>query len=377
MDRNDNAKTIRIDLLPDVAAELPLRRDVSAPVRSPEQPSSASLPNCCRELLQGLYDGAVLCEPSGRITEANDRALEFLKYDHGELCQRSILDVIAGADAQLLNTIQENLRKQRFTLIQAYCHRRDGSAFPAEIVISQFTHGGLRLAFFLRDISVRRDEEEQLRTEHAALQNAANGVAITDQSGHIMYVNPALAHMWDYPRPDQLSARPITELFAQPALAGQTISTCLNVNESWTGELMARRRSGEEFTVQVSAALNRNANDDLVGLIFSFLDVSDRQRATRAQQEAERQRVMIESFGTACHHLGQPATVLLANLDLLRQELANAPETTRQLLDDALRGAEAIREMLQKLNTAVVYRPTPYSSTATAPSPDRPHIIEI
>ena len=377
MDRTNHAKTVRIDLLTDVETGLPVRRGSPASARHTDQPTGASLPACCSALLQSLYDGAVLCESSGLIIEANDRALEFLHYTHDELCQLSIFDVISGTDPQLLHTILENLKVQRFTLIQAYCQRKDESVFPAEIVISQFTSGVHRLAFFLRDISIRRQNEERLQTEHAALQNAANGIAITDETGHIIYVNPAVAQMWGQESPEKFYAIPITELFADAVVAGQTISANLTANEAYTGELTARRRNGEEFTVQVSAALNRNTNDELVGLIFSFLDVSDRKHAAAAQQEAERQRVMIESFGTACHHLGQPATVLVASLDLLRLEFANAPEPVQRLLGNAIQASEAIREMLQKLNTTVVYRPTPYSTTPSAQDPSGANIIEI
>jgi PAS domain S-box-containing protein len=216
-----------------------------------------------------------------------------------------------------------------------------------------------------------------LLTEHAALQNAANGIAITDQTGHIIYVNPAMSQMWDYRSPEKMFGRALTELFAEPAVAGQTISANLSTNETWLGELRARRRNGEEFSVQVSAALNRNSNDELVGLVFSFLDVSDRLRANTAQQEAERQRVMIESFGTACHHLGQPATVLMANLEMLSKEAATLPAEVRKQLADAMQAADTIRELLQKLNTAVLYRPTPYSTPAAEANPTDSHILEI
>jgi PAS domain S-box-containing protein len=383
MQRDARGKTVRIDLLVDVETGLPLRRDNSASGQAAKQPASAALPVCCRAVLQSLYDAAIMCDINGQIIEFNNRALDFLRYSYDEFCQLAIFDIVSGTSAQLLATIQENLKKQQFTLIQAYCHRKDGSVFPAEIVISQIAPESPHLTFFLRDISVRRHAEEQLRTEHAALQNAANGIAITDQTGHIIYVNPAMAQMWAYSSPEKMCGRAITELFADAATAGQTISANLSAHETWTGELRARRRNGEEFSIQVSAALNRNANDELAGLIFSFLDVSARALASAAQQEAERQRVMIESFGTACHLLGQPATVLLANLDMLGKELGAASSpAARALLTEAMQAAEHLRDMLQKLNATVVYRPTPYSNSASAPaSPDDraddSHIIDI
>ena len=383
MQRDDHGKTVRIDLLVDVETGLPVRRDSAAAVQGAKPAAPATLPVCCRALLQSLYDAAILCDVNGQIIEFNNRALDFLRYDYDEFCKLAIFDLVSGTSAQLLATIQANLQKQQFTLIQAYCHRKDGSVFPAEIVISQIAPDSPHLTFFLRDISVRRHAEEQLRTEHAALQNAANGIAITDQTGHIIYVNPAMANMWDYRSPEKMCARAITELFADAATAGQTISANLSTHETWTGELRARRRNGEEFSVQVSAALNRNASDELAGLIFSFLDVSVRALASAAQQEAERQRVMIESFGTACHLLGQPATVLLANLDMLGKELGDsASESTRNMLTEAMQAANNLRDMLQKLNATVVYRPTPYANNVIATDGpedrhDDSHIIEI
>jgi len=373
----DYGKTDRIDLLVDAQTGLPLRRDMVERPPEVKQAKGSELPICCRALLQSLYDGVVIGDLNGRIIEFNNRLLNFLRYSYDELCKLNLFEVIAGVDASLLSTVLENVKNQQFTLIKTYCHRKDGTYFPAEIVISQSTLQSDYLTFLIRDISVRRQAEEQLLTEHAALQNAANGIAITDRTGHIIYVNPAMAQMWDYRGPEKVTGRALTELFAEPAVAGQTISANLSTNETWLGELRARRRGGEEFTVQITAALNRNANDELVGLVFSFLDVSDRQRANEAQQEADRSRVMIESFGTACHHLGQPATVLMANLDLLKQDSGSLSEGARQHLTDAIQAAEAIRELLQKLNAAVVYRPTPYNSPSDKASPPDNNILEI
>lgn len=375
--RDDHGKTVRIDLLVDVETGLPVRRDREAQRTDAAQTPPSTLPVCCRALLQSLYDGVIMCDASGRIVEFNNRALDFLRYSYDEFCKLNVFDVISGTDPELLTTVQENLKKLQFTLIKAYCHRKDGSIFPAEIVISQIAPGTEYLTFFVRDITLRRQAEEQLLTEHAALQNAATGIAITDKTGHVIYVNPAMAALWDYRSPDKMCGRAITELFADAAIAGQTISANLSTTETWIGELRARRRSGEEFNVQISAALNRNANDELVGLVFSFLDVSDRHRAAEAQQEAERQRVMIESFGTACHHLGQPATVLLANLDMISKEAGNLSEATRKQLAESIEAVGTIRDLLLKLNTTVLYRPTPYSAPAQEQHPSDSHILEI
>ena len=120
MQRDDHGKTVRIDLLVDVETGLPVRRDSAAAVQGAKPAAPATLPVCCRALLQSLYDAAILCDVNGQIIEFNNRALDFLRYDYDEFCKLAIFDLVSGTSAQLLATIQANLQKQQFTLIQAY-----------------------------------------------------------------------------------------------------------------------------------------------------------------------------------------------------------------------------------------------------------------
>jgi len=124
--------------------------------------------------------------------------------------------------------------------------------------------------------------------------------------------------------------------------------------------MRASRPNGEEFDVQVSAACNRNSDGEMIGIVFSFVDISDRKRAEEAQREAERHRVMLESLGAACHHLGQPATVLMANLELIRRRLAEAEPSVRQLVDASVESVQKLGEILQKLQAVNAYQTTQY-----------------
>ena len=90
--------------------------------------------------------------------------------------------MISGADQSLIDTLCENLENERFTLIQAYCVRKDGSFFPSEIAVNKLHLESKHLCFFLRDITVRRQAEEMLRTEHNAIQNSGSLLKIAQPS---------------------------------------------------------------------------------------------------------------------------------------------------------------------------------------------------
>jgi len=79
---------------------------------------------------------------------------------------------------------------------------------------------------------------------------------------------------------------------------------------------------------------------------------------TEALLDAERQRVMIQSLGAACHHLGQPATVISSYLQItLGMEL---PPKVRPMLEECRTAAEAVAAILERLQRLTVYRTEPY-----------------
>ncbi len=74
--------------------------------------------------------------------------------------------------------------------------------------------------------------------------------------------------------------------------------------------------------------------------------------------QAEQQRVMLESLGAACHHLGQPATVVCSYLQMLEHE--EISESAQKKLAHCLQSAKAIESILHRLQKASEYRTEPY-----------------
>jgi PAS domain S-box-containing protein len=359
---------MRIDLIPDVPTE-PVagkkRRVVIASAQKPEGQAAAGEggerdSSRFEEFFQSVYDAALITDLHGKIIDANARAIEFLRYNRDELCDLTVFDIISGSDDSLIQTLWDNLKEERYTLIQAYCLRKDETYFPAEIAVNKLRLGESRLCFFVRDITVRRQAEEMLRTEHNAIQNAGNGIAVADVEATLEYVNPAVASMWGFGRPEDLLGRHVRDLVKDRDAADAMVETVMEDHQTWTGETAAVRPDGTEFTVQIAAVCNRNADGEPVGLVLSFVDISDRRRAEAAERQAERQRVMLESLGAACHHLGQPATVLLANLGIIQKRAADGDDEMRELVQASIDAARGLGQILHKLNAVREYQTMQY-----------------
>ena len=365
------SRTIRIDLISQIESQAGKgkRIVITSPAarhrRARGELESVERGRFFSELLQNVYDATVITDLKGNIVDVNVRAIDFLLYDRDEICRMSLFDIISGSDATLIETLFRNLENERFTLIEAYCVRKDNSFFPSEIAVNKIDLGAMHLCFFLRDITVRRQTEEMLRTEHNAIQNADGGIAVANAAGVLEYANPATARMWGYERGEALTNVDVRTLFADVARTEEMLRTVIETGQTWVGEMSASRAAGDELAVHVSAVCNWNTEGAVVGFVLSLVDISDRKRAETAMREAERQRVMLESIGAACHHMSQPVTALLTNLELM-QKMDFSGDRMKELADISREAAGTLGGILHRLNSVNEYRTTEYTSEVTS-----------
>lgn len=368
---SDFSSTMRIEIPPDILAEETQKTSKVDTSKLRIRPKSKKITQIhvpasdgdakYSQLLQSIYDGVLVTDVDGNVVDSNVRAADFLQYTRSELAGLRILDVISGSDTELLKSLCENLKNERFALLQAYCVRKDGSYFPAEIAVNVLKFEQMRLCFFMRDITLRREAEEMLRTEHNAIQNSGNGIAIVDIEADMQYVNPAVLNLWHVENADALLGKDIRALFVDSEDADALVRAVLVDHTTWTGELVGQRDDESQFDVQVSAACNRDSDGEVVGMVLSFIDISDRKRAEEALRQAERHRVMLASVGAACHHLGQPATVIMTNLALISRMLCELDrEDIKEILKLTNEAAEHMADVLHKLNAVDEYRTVQY-----------------
>jgi len=178
-EKDESAKTMRIDIHPDFPGESPARKKSGSAV--PDASSTTSFvarkpgdydgTSDYEKLLQSIYDGVLITDFKGRIVDFNSRGVEFFLCDEDELSGTEIIDLISGADDTLLTAIRKNLEDHRYTLIEAHCVRRDKSMFPAEIAVNRVDLGDRQqLCFLIRDISIRKRTQAALEDAVARLE---------------------------------------------------------------------------------------------------------------------------------------------------------------------------------------------------------------
>jgi len=277
------SSTMRIDLTADL--EEHHETESSAPVSVAPVPADATFADQCeivgsadfRELLQSVYDAAIITSLDGRVIRGNRRAEQFFQYEVSQFANLQITDLLSGSDDSLMSTIRDSLKDDRFILIQAYCTRADKSVFPAEVSVNMLRISERDyISFFIRDVTLRKEAEERLRTGHAAIQNSGNGIAVTDEEATLEYSNPAMCALLGIEE-GQKPPPQITSFLCDPRL-GSTIRKTTAQGQAWGGELEMLCADGATMFVQASVAPNFDTDGDVVGMVWSLLDISDQKR---------------------------------------------------------------------------------------------------
>jgi len=106
--------------------------------------------------------------PDGRVHYVNDATCRTLGYSRDELLQMTALDFSPGFTwEQYREHWQEVRERKSFSLETTHC-RKDGSEYPAEVLVNYLLYGGKEYIFaYGRNITERKQAEEQIKASLA------------------------------------------------------------------------------------------------------------------------------------------------------------------------------------------------------------------
>ena len=158
--------------------------------------------------------------------------------------------------------------------------RKDGSPvtvlLSASLVRNESNEPVCMMCSFV-DITDRKKMEEEMRVKESALASSINGIVIADLDGVITYANDSALKMWGAGKPDEVLGKPAM-IFAQSQEEILDIIGTIRTSGRWEGEVNAKRKVGDPFTVLISASLVKNDKGEPICIMCSFVDITDRKK---------------------------------------------------------------------------------------------------
>ncbi len=262
-----------------------------------------------RGLLEAAPDAMVVVNEDWEIVLLNLRAEKQFGYRRDELLGQKITNIIPQGFAERLiadstRTAAEALAQQIGTGIELTARRKDGSAFPIEIMLSPLESiEGVLVTAAIRDISVRRAAEEHLAQMEGRyrglLEAAPDAMVVVNEDWEIVLLNLRAEKQFGYRR-DELLGQKVTTIipegFAERLIADSTRSAAEALAQQiGTGiELTARRKDGSAFPIEIMLSPLESVEGILVTAAIRDISVRKAAEEHLAQMEG-RYRGLLEA----------------------------------------------------------------------------------
>jgi PAS domain S-box-containing protein len=132
------------------------------------------------------------------------------------------------------------------------------------------------------EISEHKRAGQQLRLLSTAVESAVNGVAITDRTGAILWINPAFTRMTGYSRAEAEGKKPrILKSGRHSPEFYRLMWETLVKGEPWHGELVNRRKNGSLYSEEMTITPVRADGAEVTHYVAIKQDITARKRAER------------------------------------------------------------------------------------------------
>ncbi len=157
-----------------------------------------------------------------------------------------------GFDVLVRRAAREGLEEREWTYIG-----NDGE--PVTVLLSvtalRDEHGNLTGYLHVgTDVTERKQAEERLRQQSAAMTASMDGIGILDGRLDFTYVNDALAKLFGYPTPQEIIGRSLCDLYEPPEQVRfiTTIVPLVQQRGRWRGEATGLRHDASLFPQEIS-----------------------------------------------------------------------------------------------------------------------------
>ena len=312
-----------------------------------------------RDLFEQSADACLIIR-DGRFVDCNQAAIEMLRCED----KKNVLEMHPAelsperqSDGRLsLEKADEIMQRmvEEKSLRFEWLHKRvDGEIFPVEVSLTSITdsEGSHIIHTTWRDITDRKQAEENLIRLSSAIEQSPESIVITDMDGSILYINPAFETTTGYSADEVLGHNPrILNSGAQPPAFYAEMWETLLSGKVWEGRITNKRKNGTLFTEEASIAPVRDVNGRIVNYVAVKRNISEELVKDEELRQAQKMEAVGELAGGVAHDFNNILQGIIGFAELLRYSL---DETSQEYenINEIHRAANRAAKLTQQLLT--------------------------
>ncbi|NPD47545.1 PAS domain S-box protein [Lentimicrobium sp. S6] len=225
-----------------------------------------------RNLVEVMPDGVYKSTKDGKFVEVNQALVDMLGYlNKDDLMSIDIKTQLYFKVADRESVVLKEKQEQRGIYRMK---KKDGSEIWVE------DHGWLNYdektetlyhEGIMRDITQRKNHEEELLKLSTAIEQSPSIIAITDKKGLLEYVNPQFTKLTGYTLKEAKTIKTFIITSGHTKRQEKEIWDTINSGDIWRGDIHNQKKNGENYweSVTISPVFNESGN------ITNFLKLSE------------------------------------------------------------------------------------------------------
>ena len=258
-------------------------------------------------IVEFSQDAIIGKNKDGVITSWNRAAEKMYGYTRDEVVGRDLSFLVpSDRQAEIPAIMERILSGQSIENLETERLTKAGSVLDVSLTISPLKDASGHVtgaSAIVRDITLRKRADAQLKLQSAALEAAANAIVITDYEGTIVWVNRAFTTMTGYSKEEVLGKNlRLLKSGEQPESYYAKLWSTISSGKVWKGEIVNRRKDGTAYTEEMTITpVTRDVGNPANRYFIAIKqDITERKRSEEMLQNSENKyRVLFEDSADA------------------------------------------------------------------------------
>jgi PAS domain S-box-containing protein len=299
-------------------------------------------------MLDSLTEG---CQVIGRdyaYHYLNDAAVRQSRRTRDELLGKRMGEVYPGIEQSAMFAMLKRCMLERVTLSMENEFRYpDGTLRNFELRFEPVPDGVFILSL---DVTDRKQAVSEWLRLSTAIEQAAEAMVLTSETGEIQYVNPAFELMTGYRREEVLGKNPriLSSGKQDPEFYADLWKT-LKAGRTWHGQLQNRRKDGAIYTQDTTISPVYDDDGAVVSYVGLGRDVTVEIKLEADLRQSQKMETIGRLAGGIAHDFNNLLSVIIAYADVAMSEIAETDplyEDIRNIRDAGDRAAQLTKQLL-------------------------------
>jgi PAS domain S-box-containing protein len=245
-----------------------------------------------RELIDASPDAIFVWDKDGSCVLANASAATLVGAPQEELVGMRLDQRHSAAERELTRQRLAQA-KQGVVRFESEFVRKNNDVVPVEISLA--TAPGDQYQGIVRDVSARKEAEEELRKQAELLSLAHDAIIVRDALGRVIFWNRGAERTYGWTAAEAFGRITHHLLQTKFAVSLETVDATLKERGEWEGELTHSTRDGRTIVVASRQSLRRDQHGAPAAILEINRDITDRKHAEqeiRKLNEELEQRVI-------------------------------------------------------------------------------------